>query len=299
MEIPQIKHLVCSGGGVNGFSFYGIFKEANKQGFWNMADIQTMYGTSVGSILLVMISLGYSWEDLDNYLIHRPWDTVYKINMYSFVEWFSRKGIFDYSSIQETFSPLLKGKDLSLEITMRELFDFNGIELHIFVTEINGFSMEDISYLTHPEWKVIDAVYSSCAVPILFVPFLQGDKCYYDGGVLMDYPIQPCLENGANTEEIFSVIRICPKSNAVLNAESSFFDYLGTLIHHYISQVQNTNIEKKGKYYVFVENTRISIQDMLKITTDEKERQSKIEEGQYLFQEFIETITRVESREIN
>ena len=83
---PIIKHIVCSGGGVAGFTFYGILKEANKQGIWDIENIETMYGTSVGSIVNTILSLKYDWKDIDDYLMKRPWDMVYNVNMYSFFE---------------------------------------------------------------------------------------------------------------------------------------------------------------------------------------------------------------------
>ena len=65
----EIKHIVCSGGGVYGFTFYGILKEANKKGLWQREKIKSLYGTSVGTILLLLIVLDYTWEELDNYLL--------------------------------------------------------------------------------------------------------------------------------------------------------------------------------------------------------------------------------------
>ena len=48
-----IKHLVLSGGGVVGFSFYGLLRETNKKGLWDISNIETIYGTSVGSIISI------------------------------------------------------------------------------------------------------------------------------------------------------------------------------------------------------------------------------------------------------
>ena len=49
-----IRHIVCSGGGVTGFSFYGILKECYARGIWKVENIKTIYGTSVGSIFAVL-----------------------------------------------------------------------------------------------------------------------------------------------------------------------------------------------------------------------------------------------------
>ena len=117
---PTIKHLVISGGGINGFSFYGVLRETVRQHVWNMEDIETMYGTSIGSMLAVMLALKYEWETLDDYLIKRPWHHVYKFDMYSIFDSFQKRGIFTNKVIEETFLPLFHGKDMAIDITMKE-----------------------------------------------------------------------------------------------------------------------------------------------------------------------------------
>ena len=77
-----IRHIVCSGGGVTGFSFYGILKECYARGIWKVENIQTIYGTSVGSIFAVILALNYDWQTMDDYLIKRPWQNVFKFNLY-------------------------------------------------------------------------------------------------------------------------------------------------------------------------------------------------------------------------
>ena len=68
-ERPIIKHIVISGGGPTGLSYYGVLKETHKNGLWKYENIETMYGTSVGSIILTVISLQYEWDTIDDYLI--------------------------------------------------------------------------------------------------------------------------------------------------------------------------------------------------------------------------------------
>jgi hypothetical protein len=84
-NLPKIKYLVLSGGGSIGFSMYGILRESNKRGCWNIQNIEKIYATSVGTIIAVMISLNYDWDTLDDYLIYRPWQDIFKFDMYSFI----------------------------------------------------------------------------------------------------------------------------------------------------------------------------------------------------------------------
>ena len=54
----QIKHIVISGGSAWGFCALGMLHEAISVGFLHISDIQTMYLTSVGSIIGTMFALG-------------------------------------------------------------------------------------------------------------------------------------------------------------------------------------------------------------------------------------------------
>ena len=39
-----IKHIILSGGGIAGFSYYGALKETAKQGLWDINNIKTSIG---------------------------------------------------------------------------------------------------------------------------------------------------------------------------------------------------------------------------------------------------------------
>ena len=67
-----IKHIVISGGGPTGFITYGAVRYLSKEKFWDLKNIETIYGSSIGALMGVVFSLGYDWEWLDDYFIKRP-----------------------------------------------------------------------------------------------------------------------------------------------------------------------------------------------------------------------------------
>jgi predicted acylesterase/phospholipase RssA len=278
-EKNKIKHIVCAGGGVTGFSYYGIIRECHKKGLWNLEDIESMYGTSVGSIFLILLALNYDWETLDDFLIKRPWNNVFNFNIYSIFESFNKKGIFDIKSIRETFLPVFNGKDISIDITMKELYELTKIDIHIYTTEMNRFITEDISHETHPDWKVIDAVYCSCALPVIFAPFLIENNCYCDGGFLMNYPLIRCIENGANPDEIIALNRTSKKKEKPkLDSESTLLDYIIMLLNKLIKNISKYDkIEIKHEFTV--ERPSVSLYDIYNATTSVEERINLIKLG--------------------
>ena len=276
----EIKHLVISGGGIVGFSFYGLLRETHKDGIWNIDNIQTIYGTSVGSILGVVIALKYDWETIDDYLIKRPWQNVYKFSMDSILLAFHSKGILDKKIIDDTFSPLFKGKDISINVTLKEFFEITNIELHIFSIDVNTFNLIDFSYKTHPDWLVTDAVYCSCSLPILFQPLIKDNICYCDGGFIANYPVKQCVDNGANPDEIFGMCRSSIFSESTnINENSSLIDYILNLLYKTIDKVLNIKKTIAIKKEVFIKCPPLSIYDIYETASSMEKRLELISMG--------------------
>jgi len=154
----MIKHLVLSGGGPSGFLTIGSLQYLNEQNFWNIENIKTIYGTSIGAMISIFISLKFDWETLNNYLINRPWHESLHITLNQILNIYSNKGLFDSKLMEIIFKPLFDAKNISLDITLKDFYEYSRIELHIFSIEINELKLVEISYITHPDLSVINAV---------------------------------------------------------------------------------------------------------------------------------------------
>jgi predicted acylesterase/phospholipase RssA len=157
----------------------------------------------------------------------------------------TKPGIFDRTVIQDLFLPLFRGKDISIDITLLELYQLNHREIHFITTEINTMKMEDVSYKTHPDWKVVDAVYASCCLPFLFSPFFLEEKkqVFIDGGILMHFPLNYCLSLGYDPEEIMAIRRVDGKtSETTFHSKNTFFEMIFSLILKLIEKIDE--IEK-------------------------------------------------------
>ena len=288
----KIKHIVCSGGGHNGFTFYGILRELNKRGFWKIEDIETIYATSVGTFFALFLALKYDWDVLDDYLVKRPWNLVFKIDMYSIINSFNKGGIFDFKVIEETFLPIFNAKDVSIDITMKEFFELTKIELHFFTTEMNSFSTIDISYKTHPDWKLLDAVYSSSALPILFSPFFKDGKCYYDGGILSNYPIDHCINSGVLLDEVFGIIKHGNSNVEYIEIEEkkTLIDYIMLIFSKIVEKLTNTKLlRNKIKNEILVNCVSTSLESVYNCTTNIEDRVKLIKLGVDLADNFYHT----------
>jgi predicted acylesterase/phospholipase RssA len=80
---------------------------------------------------------------------------------------------------------------------------------------------------------------------MIISPVCFDDKCFVDGGVLSNYPINFCIENEKNVDEIFGIKNIYDtKENTIINNESTILDYsiyfIGKLLNNVGSRLKYT-----------------------------------------------------------
>ncbi len=231
-----IKNLVLSGGGPAGFSIYGAISNLSKENIWYLKDIEKIYGTSIGSFIAVVISLNYEWETLDDYFMKRPWNEVVNIDPGMFIDAYKSKGILDESYVKECIKYLFTAKELNENITLKELYDYNKINLYLYTTEINNDILEkiELSHYNYPDLPVVKALSMSMAFPFIFQPICNNEKCFIDGGLLNNFPINDCIKNhkcNANETLSFKVNWILEENtNCIINENSNIIDFLIILL---------------------------------------------------------------------
>jgi predicted acylesterase/phospholipase RssA len=206
VNVPNIKHLVIAGGGHVGVSYYGAIKTLVQKQFVSLENIETVYSTSVGGMVAILLFLHYDWDTIDNYLIHRPWNQVFKVDLPTLVRGIYKGGVYGPHEIEEILKPMLLGKDLSINITLKEFYEYNQKEIHFITTKFQHLNLCDISYKTHPDWRLLDAAYASASLPVVFCPYQKSEtEIYIDGAIHMNYPVNQCISHGHNPKEILGV----------------------------------------------------------------------------------------------
>jgi predicted acylesterase/phospholipase RssA len=167
-----IKHLVLSGGGPTMVQTLGSIQYLEEQKFFNINDIETIYGTSAGMLVAILICLKFDWETINDYIIKRPWQDVFKIQIQSIFDSYTNRGVFDIKTIEKCLKPLFDAKDIELNITLEDFHQYCNIELHFFTFEVNEFQLIDVSYLNYPNLLLTQAILMTCSIPVLLTPFI-------------------------------------------------------------------------------------------------------------------------------
>ena len=261
-----IKHLVLSGGGPIMIQLLGSIQHLESNNFIDLKNIESIYGTSAGAIVGVLICLKhtYDWETINDYIIKRPWRDVFKIKVEKILETYSKKGIFDLKTIEKCFKPLFDAKDISMDITLEDFYKYSNIELHFFTFEVNEFKVEDISYLTNPTLPLLTAIQMTCCLPILLTPVTIDDKFFIDGGIVCNYPLKYCIDAGKNSDEILGFKnKYDNEKKSHINSESTLLDFLMCFLFKVIYSLNTDSLQPSIKYEFLCKADRMSI-EMLK-----------------------------------
>lgn len=254
-----VKHLVIGGGGPGGFINYGIIKKANQEKIWIYKNIETLYCTSIGTIigLITLFNIDWSWSD--DYLIKRPWNKLININTNDYLRVIREKGLFDIELTKKILSPLLNSVDLDITSTLQNLYDKFPKEFHCFTCNVNSekiLELVNISYKTHPDLLIVETVFMSCSIPILVKPLCKDKKCYLDGGFLANVPINECLkETNCEINEIFGAKYYRPFIARNISHKSSTWSYVIGLAESLGTKLIKQNEEHQNNEVCIVTGT--------------------------------------------
>jgi NTE family protein len=307
-----IKHLVLSGGGPIGLVEYGALKYLTANNIINLANIQSIYTTSIGSIIAFIYILNFDWTWIDDFFIKRPWEKLINFSYGAYLNIFYDKGIVNKKIIINALKPLFLAKEIPLTITLLEFYNLTSIEFNMYTCNLSSFKKEKLNHNNTPNLELIDALYMSSSVPVMFVP-LYINNCYYlDGGIFINCPINECIfEKKCCYDEILCFINdkrepidLCnnfykennynydyDSSNYQLNQDANFFEYLIYIIKtlfNKLSIIENENlITIKNSINVCLTEQLVDLKYWTYVFKTETERDYLIKLGEKQAEQFV------------
>lgn len=285
-----IKHLVISGGGPSGLQTISAIQELEEKNFLDTKNIESIYGTSVGAIIAVIIALKYDWETINDYIIKRPWKDVFQIKVENILESYTKKGLFDIKTFEKFYKPLFDAKDIPLDITLKDFYELTKIEINMISFEINEYKIQNISYKTYPNLAVIKAVQMSSALPILITPVFMDNKCFMDGGVACNYPLNFCIDSGKLPDEIIGFKNKYPDKRSDINDDSTLLDYVLHFLYKSVFNVQNNYVQPVIKNEVICDTEYLSLDKLKNALNNVEIRRELFKEGRKFATIFLDNL---------
>ena len=258
----NIKHLVISGGGPTMIQTLGVLHHLSTNNILNLNNIKSIYGTSAGAIVGTLICLKYDWESINDYIIERPWNDVFKIKIDVICDAYKKKGLFDLKTIEKCFKPLFDAKDIPMNITLEEFYNYSKIDLHMYSFDINEFKLQDISHLTYPKLPLLQGIQMTCSLPLLVAPVCIDNKCFIDGGIICNYPAKQILNDIENHDEILGIKNNYEAENRIItniNSDSTIIDYILTFLFKTIQSLSKKEEVPKIKNEIICDATLMSV----------------------------------------
>ena len=231
----MIEHLVMSGAGTNGLVQLGLLDYLLDNEYFVLSNIKSIYGTSAGAIISILLLIGVSVSEIKDYIIQRPWEKFFDIS-------FQEKGIFQSTYLYDMVKPFMLAYDIPDTYTLLELYEKSGIDLHIFTTKINGLVCVDLNHITYPTVTLSEAIMMTASVPVIFTPIKYNNEYYIDGGLINNCPLQSIQNENYNPDSILiiDISQQCP----VYSEESTMFDYIHILFLNSLNIISSNNYNK-------------------------------------------------------
>lgn len=245
--------LVLSGGGAKGMAHIGALKVIEEAGI----PIDYVVGTSMGSIIGGLYSIGYTPEQMDSMVRKQDWqfllsDRIPRKDMNMTERETNEKFVisvpFSRNSIKEVTGGLIKGQNISnlfseLTLGYHDSIDFNQLPIPFACVAENIVNGEEVVF---HNGELSTAMRASMAIPGVFTPVRLDSMVLVDGGVTNNYPVNVARAMGADVIIGVDVQSSLKPANELDNAGT----ILGQLIDlmgqdQYLQNLEETDVHIK------------------------------------------------------
>jgi predicted acylesterase/phospholipase RssA len=284
----MIKNIVIGSGAYDLFIFAGMLDKLIKTEYIKLENIENVYGTSAGAIILFVIAAKAKWTEFIKYITNKPWDRyIEDSTTRGLLNIYNNKGVFNLGIMEDALIPIFKSVGLKRTVTFKELYEHSGIKYNIYALNLNIFKAECFNYENTPDLEVLKGIYMSSSFPILFSPLYYNESYYLDGGIHIDCPIDECLENN-NEDEIICIRKLCPIRPLKLKLlkGSSLLDFAMLFISKLTANTRKMD-DLKFKNSIITYGEELLLSDLIKIISEKEKRIEKLETGRDLSEKYL------------
>jgi NTE family protein len=198
IHIPP-RRLLLSGGGIRVISYVGVLQVLEEKGF--LKGIREFCGVSAGSLLALMLALGYKLSVLERFCFEYDFSNVRSFEPENILDFLETYGVDDGSNLEKLLQKILHHKGFKPNVTFEELEASGTVKsVRLWAADIQMLHPIEFSAKATPKMEVIFALRASMAIPMYFTPVRHPTTNTFlvDGGVFDNYPISYLTETEAN-----------------------------------------------------------------------------------------------------
>ena len=271
----MIEHLVISGSGPNVFIQLGILDYLHEHSYFSISNLKSIYGTSAGAILSILMLLGVPISEIKQYLLNRPWHKLFVLDLMQLNQ---IKGLISSDYLPDIIKPFMLANDIPDTYTLFDLYTKSGVDFHAFTTNVNDLISVDLNHTTFPDMKLTDVIRLTASLPPLFSPIKYKDIYYMDGGILNNCPI-----HSITTEEYTNILIIDITTSILFSEEFTFIEYMQFIFNKSLNILCENEANKqyitKCPHYFYVETAPLSLENINQSLLHLEHRQSLYDLG--------------------
>jgi predicted acylesterase/phospholipase RssA len=189
--------IVIAGGGTNVFCLLGCIEYCLQNNIINLSNINVIIGTSAGSVLAVILAMGFNFEEMIELYLKLDLNSKFNIdisdinvvNNINIFERINEKSIYSNKILLEMYEKVFIEKNNGIIPTLLDIKNKYNKELVFGVYNLTTNKLEYLNYLNSPDLLVTRGCAMSSCIPIVFNP-IEYNRCFYiDGGLKENYPI--------------------------------------------------------------------------------------------------------------
>jgi hypothetical protein len=191
VDFQSLKTLLFAGGGSRGIAYVGALQELrDTDGIdfgLGMPKLSIVSGVSIGTIFALLIALQYSVPEITFIASGMKNNDVLDQDPMRLL-----KGELSFSSsdkLRTFLGNLMLKRNLPVDLTFQQLYEKNGIELHVTVSDLTSAGVQHIDRHTYPNLMISTGMIASMSLPLLYPPVISPEgHQWVDGGLLENYP---------------------------------------------------------------------------------------------------------------
>ena len=239
----MFKKLSISGAGVKGLISLGCLHYYIESGKLNISELTEFAGTSIGSVICLLILCGYTPLEIFEEMLKIENDKLFKPqHVQGLWEILGNIGILSIDNFIIHIETLMKLKGWKQIPTFKELYEHTKKKLLISAVNITKCQIEYFCNESTPNMIVTDAIKMSCNLPFIFKKIKYQDCYYVDGGLLNNLPTD-LINDGKEKTLAINVTSLLPvnqSDDSYLSIPQYFFSLLNLPI------MMNTSLRSRN-----------------------------------------------------
>lgn len=238
--IKYYDELVISSSGNKGYALVGCLNEFSKN--YPIHKIKYFTGTSAGSIICLLLILGYNITEINDILLNINFGDFQDFKIINLIE---KCGLDEGNKFNNLIKAFIINKGFQSSITYKELYDLTNRILTVITVNITKGITEYHNYINTPNLSIYLSIRMSMNIPLIFSPILYNNNYYIDGALLEPFPFHYYKNNKKIGFWLFDKYEL----NFIKNYNINFIAYLPDSLTYLFSLIKILYVNYMKKYY--------------------------------------------------